>query len=304
MAAAPSFEEEMRSDPLVRRVLLRWRHGRLPLPFHSFQYGLPFTASVKPLLRALSTSACRQVNSSEGWLSKLLHVRKIEPGKDSHSRLLSDTEVVYELQIHDVKPDGVQPYLKGYENYCHLLQSKASDCELIGSWQVVIGDQDQYLHIWRFKQGWRSAHSSINLCNTDDDLVKLQRDESKYLRARQNQYMLPFSFWGNPEPKHHGGMYEIRSYVLKPGTMIEWGNNWARGITFRRANAVAGFFSQIGQLYMVHHIWTYKDLQARKEIREDNWRKPGWDECVAYTVPLIREMRSRWMRPTDFSPLK
>ncbi|KAL1428668.1 hypothetical protein MTO96_003018 [Rhipicephalus appendiculatus] len=105
------------------------------------------------IARALSTSACLQVNSSEGWLSKLLHVRKIEPGKDSHSRLLSDTEIVYELQIHDVKPDGVQPYLKGYENYCQLLQSKASDCELIGSWQVVIGDQDQYLHIWRFKQG-------------------------------------------------------------------------------------------------------------------------------------------------------
>lgn len=38
--------------------------------------------------------------------------------------------------------------------------------------------------------------------------------------------------------------------------MIEWGNNWARGITFRKSNAVAGFFSQIGQLYMVHHIWS------------------------------------------------
>lgn len=37
--------------------------------------------------------------------------------------------------------------------------------------------------------------------------------------------------------------------------MIEWGNNWARGITYRRGAAVAGFFSQIGQLYMVHHIW-------------------------------------------------
>lgn len=36
--------------------------------------------------------------------------------------------------------------------------------------------------------------------------------------------------------------------------MIEWGNNWARGINYR-ANKVAGFFSQIGQLYMVHHIW-------------------------------------------------
>lgn len=27
----------------------------------------------------------------------------------------------------------------------------------------------------------------------------------------------------------------------------------------------------------------YKDLLSRKEIREAAWRKPGWDECVAYT---------------------
>lgn len=55
-------------------------------------------------------------------------------------------------------------------------------------------------------------------------------------------------------------MYEVRNYVLKPGTMIEWGNNWARAISFRRENdeAFAGFFSQIGRLYNVHHIWGKK----------------------------------------------
>jgi len=39
--------------------------------------------------------------------------------------------------------------------------------------------------------------------------------------------------------------------------MIEWGNNWARAINYRKHNneAFAGFFSQIGRLYNVHHIW-------------------------------------------------
>lgn len=46
-------------------------------------------------------------------------------------------------------------------------------------------------------------------------------------------------------------------YSLKPGTMIEWGNNWARGITYRRSQneAFAAYFSQVGRLYNVHHIW-------------------------------------------------
>ncbi|CAG2115548.1 unnamed protein product, partial [Medioppia subpectinata] len=83
-----------------------------------------------------------------------------------------------------------------------------------------------------------------------------------------------------------------------------WGNNWARGVTYRKDDAVAGFFSQIGQLYVVHHIWKYENLFSRKETRESAWRKPGWDECVAYTVPLIMQMRSRWMSSNDFSPIR
>lgn len=48
----------------------------------------------------------------------------------------------------------------------------------------------------------------------------------------------------------------------------------------------------------------YKNLQARMETRESAWRLPGWDECVAYTVPLIRETHSRILSPTSFSPTK
>ncbi|KAG8312410.1 Nipsnap [Homalodisca vitripennis] len=45
-----------------------------------------------------------------------------------------------------------------------------------------------------------------------------------------------------------------------------------------------------------------QQTHARKETRESAWRSPGWDECVAYTVPLIREMHSRILIPASFSP--
>lgn len=77
------------------------------------------------------------------------------------------------------------------------------------------------------------------------------------LRSRHLQYMLQFSYWPQIAMRDPSHIYEMRSYRLKPGTMIEWGNNWARGINFRKTNdvAFAGFFSQIGRLYNVHHIW-------------------------------------------------
>lgn len=69
--------------------------------------------------------------------------------------------------------------------------------------------------------------------------------------------LLIFPFLWQIESRKGTNIYEVRNYVLKPGTMIEWGNNWARAISYRRENeeAFAGFFSQIGRLYNVHHIW-------------------------------------------------
>lgn len=138
--------------------------------------------------------------------------------------------------------------------------------------------------------------------------MRLMTERGGYLRSRHLQYLLAFSYWPQPIPRTEGShIYEMRSYRLKPGTMIEWANNWARAISYRSRNnntAYAGFFSQIGRLYNVHHIWCYDSLQARKEVREKAWSSPGWDECVAYTVPLIREMHSRILTPTQFSPTK
>jgi hypothetical protein len=89
------------------------------------------------------------------------------------------------------------------------------------------------------------------------DYLTLEEERGGYLRSRHLQYLLSFSYWPLIEPRKGNNIYEIRSYSLKPGTMIEWGNNWARAINYRRQNqeAFAGFFSQVGRLYNVHHIW-------------------------------------------------
>lgn len=60
--------------------------------------------------RLISTTSTR-LNADDGWLSKLL-VRKIEPTKESHSRMLSDKEIIYALHTHNIRPDSVDKYLK------------------------------------------------------------------------------------------------------------------------------------------------------------------------------------------------
>ncbi|XP_014488618.1 PREDICTED: protein NipSnap [Dinoponera quadriceps] len=256
--------------------------------------------------RSLAKSSVRG-DISEGWISKLL-VRKIEPTKESHSRMLSDKEVIYALHTHNIRPDSIDKYLTNYEENVNLIHSKKSDlnCELVGSWTVEVGDLDQALHLWQCTGGYESIDHVQNVLSQDEAYKRLLRERGNYLRSRHLQYLLAFSYWPPLVKRPASNKYEIRSYSLKPGTMIEWGNNWAKAINYRRNNdePFAGYFSQIGRLYNVHHIWCYKNLQSRKETRESAWRSPGWDECVAYTVPLIREMHCRILNPTTFSPTK
>ena len=123
------------------------------------------------LARSLSTSVAKS-SSEQSWFSKLsnsLMVRKIEPSKDSHSRLLTDSQAIYELQLHDVKPGSMESYLGSLAAFVTEAQSKDPSYELVASWRVDVGDQDQVVNIWlramRQKQSFGSKEENTKTCN-------------------------------------------------------------------------------------------------------------------------------------------
>lgn len=52
--------------------------------------------------------------------------------------------------------------------------------------------------------------------------------------------MSEFAFWASSPPRETGGIFEMRSYQLKPGTLLEWEAAWRRGIEYRRKYVVSG----------------------------------------------------------------
>ena len=56
--------------------------------------------------------------------------------------------------------------------------------------------------------------------------------------------------------------------------------------------------------YWLQHIWCYESLEARQAAREVVWQhtQDQWQEIVARTVPLVRRMNSRVLRPLVISP--
>ncbi|XP_066835057.1 protein NipSnap homolog 1 isoform X3 [Anser cygnoides] len=249
------------------------------------------------------------LRDSEGSWFRSLFVHKVDPRKDAHSNLLSkkETSNLYKIQFHNVKPECLDAYNSLTEEVLPKLHLDADyPCDLVGNWNTWYGEQDQAVHLWRFSGGYPALMDCMNKLKQNKEYLDFRKERSRMLLSRRNQLLLEFSFWNEPLPRPGPNIYELRTYKLKPGTMIEWGNNWARAIKYRQENqeAVGGFFSQIGELYVVHHLWAYKDLQSREETRNAAWRKRGWDENVYYTVPLIRTMESRIMIPLKISPLQ
>uniref|UniRef100_A0A7N6FE13 NIPSNAP domain-containing protein n=1 Tax=Anabas testudineus TaxID=64144 RepID=A0A7N6FE13_ANATE len=256
--------------------------------------------------RGFATSSNRAREDS--WF-KSLFVRKVDPRKDAHSNLLTKNEEnnLYKIQFHNVKPECLDAYNKLCEDVLPSIHAdKYYPCELVGTWNTWYGEQDQAVHLWRYRGGYPALTEVMNKLRQNKEFTAYRKERGKMLLSRRNQLLLEFSFWNEPVPREGPNIYELRSYQLRPGTMIEWGNYWARAIGYRQHNreAVGGFFSQIGNLYMVHHLWAYKDLQSRENTRNAIWQQEGWHEVVYYTVPLIQYMDSRIMIPTKASPLQ
>lgn len=94
--------------------------------------------------------------------------------------------------------------------------------------------------------------------------------------------MQEFSFWPTSPPRALGGVFELRSYTLHPGNLLEWETHWRKGLKARREvmEGVGAWFVQIGNLNTVHHLWQFASLEERKQRREKSWGVEGWGDTV------------------------
>ncbi|KAJ7459180.1 hypothetical protein B0H11DRAFT_2060684 [Mycena galericulata] len=211
-----------------------------------------------------------------------------------HSRLVGRGKYIHGFEIHRVKPDKTEDYKKAAEKYYLGVKNDPElGTKLTGNWEVIVGEQDTFIHILEFD----GYEKTSQLLRTPTLLS---------CTSRSSQLNQEFAFLPTAPPRAQGGIFELRSYQLKPGTLLEWENTWRKGIEARRkfVAPVGAWFSQVGRLHQVHHLWQYPSLEARKELREQAWQIDGWAETVSKTSQLTKFMDAFVLRPLPFSPLQ
>ena len=56
-----------------------------------------------------------------------------------------------------------------------------------------------------------------------------------------------FAFWNTAAPRALGGIFELRTYDLGPGNLLEWETHWRKGLECRRQvmEPVGAWFTQL-----------------------------------------------------------
>jgi len=86
-------------------------------------------------------------------------------------------------------------------------------------------------------------------------------------------------------------IYELRTYTVKPGTtgdMVKAASTVSREIRKDDYGKLEGYWwTDIGPLNQVMHLWSYPDLNERSRLRGELAQNPRW---TGEYVPLIRPL--------------
>jgi len=96
-------------------------------------------------------------------------------------------------------------------------------------------------------------------------------------------------------------IFEFRTYTLKPRTLNEFLGRFGEALSRRLAlSPLAAFwYTEIGPLNEVIHVWPYANVLERSRIRAEAVKMGIWPPK---TQELIDDMRSEIFEPLPFSP--
>lgn len=202
--------------------------------------------------------------------------------------------MLYQMRICTLTIGSVGEY---EENFGNVVDKRTNMSRLVGCFHTEIGDLNRVMHIWK--------HES-----TDEGMGGHAKGASQSWWPPANAHLIlnqmtkllsaaPF----RPEPLTGalGPVYEFRTYTIKPGKMNEIISLWAKNLNSREELSLlaACFTTEVGPLNQFIHIWAYRDLDHRAEVRLASRKLSNWHLGREFMVSQNTEI---WM-PAAFSPM-
>ena len=206
--------------------------------------------------------------------------------------------MIYEIRTYHITPHKVPEVMK---RFGEAIEERAKISPMVGFFYTDIGPLNQIIHIWPYEdieERARVRAEAAKLPNWPPNIGEFAEDMTA-------EIFIPFSFMAPMAPGRHGPIYELRSYIIKPGGMAAMGERWGKALPARAelSPAVAAMHTELGTLNRFVHIWTYESLDQRAEVRAKAVELGVWPPKGAPPGGLISQ-ENKIMLPAPFSPMQ
>ncbi len=206
--------------------------------------------------------------------------------------------MIYEVRTYRITPRKVPEVMK---RFGEGLEERAKISPMLGFFYTDIGPLNQIIHIWPYddiEERARVRAEAAKLPGWPPNIGEFAEDMTA-------EIFIPFSFMPPMAPGQHGPIYELRSYIIKPGEMAAMGERWGKALPARAelSPAIAAMHTELGTLNKFVHIWTYESLDQRTEVRAKAIELGVWPPPGAPPGGLISQ-ENKIMLPAPFSPMQ
>ena len=211
--------------------------------------------------------------------------------------------MIYELMTYDLRPRTIQ---LAELSFAKAYRARGESRALVGSFHTEFGPLNQIIQIWCYESlDHREADSGESSeCWT--------ADSARHVVAVKSELMVPVSFSPVLARGSLGPYFELRTYTYPMGMLGRLLSAWERAMPIRNAlgSPVAAIWTaSSGALCTLTHIWPYKTLGDREDIRKKVRESGKWppfklDEAEGGNGYEILTQQNKLMLPAAFSPLQ
>ncbi len=204
--------------------------------------------------------------------------------------------MIYEFRTYTLHPRTVPEFLKRFGD---ALEPRHKLSKLAAFWYTEIGPLNQVIHVWPYENALERSKIRAEAAKLSTWPPKVH----EFLVDTKSELFEALPYSPPLEPSSNGPYFEMRSYVLKAGSMPQMAQRWGEYLPGRlKLSPLTGVFtSDVGSLNQWVHIWAYKSLDERVAVRKKAtadgiWPPPG-------DSPVVRQ-ETKILLAAPFSPIK
>ena len=211
--------------------------------------------------------------------------------------------MVHELRTYTVKQGSLPEMIKNSSTISRSIRGDDYG-KLEGYWATEIGPLNQVVHLWSYADLNEGARLRAELAK-NERWTKEYVPLNKEVLVRQDIRLLN-PVIGPVVPAQSHNVYELRTYPTKPRTARQCAELMKKTLAVREkySKIVGLWITEAGQPNEVCHIWAYRDLNHRAQVRADAVKDPEWQAFLKESAPLLDELHSTIMLPAPHSPMQ